>query len=1019
MRPVRLVMQAFGPYRGQQVVDFTELGVNRVFLIHGDTGAGKTTILDAMVFALYGDTSGGERRPDQMRCDQAAPDLRTEVAFDFLLGDSSFRIRRRPAQEVLGTRAGSLVSKPAEVALWERTGCAGSEEGRPLGTKIREVDAQVEGLLGFSCGQFRQVVVLPQGRFRELLASGSDRREEILRQLFRTERFRELELALAERAKSVKGKMDVLKAQREAQLGLAGAGDDAELEAMLDAAGAQSLLAAEAVEKAEIVRRQATEALSAAETTEEARRAMEEARRELEALKDRSREIDGARLRLETGSRADKVRPSADRLGAATRRLSQARDAAKAAAEALLEAQKDEQAAVAALAEQEKRRDERQGLADRVRRLEGLADAIKAWRTASEERDEAEGRAIAARTAHAKLQAEEDAARERLSALEADLGEATAAALRIEGARSRLEEAKRNEERCRRLQEAIEAVAQAERHQAELDSLAAGSLSRYEKAQTWLADIEERWTSGRAAALAAALEEGEPCPVCGSREHPAPARLTAEDVSDDALEAARAAAASTRQEYEQARDTAAAAQTGLAGLRAREASIREELGSGDLSLENARSATEQCTAELEELAARANVDALDAETREAGQRVDAAATATQAAAQTLADEEKALEGLKERLNERAAGIPEDLRPDGALEEALTRCREAHCELESALVAAQEQAAATKETRIARETTASSAAAAADKAVQEENTCRDDHLAALKAQGFSDPEDWEGCLLAEEQRTELQRVVDTHRDALQQATGRLRQAELALEAQPEAQDVAKLRACAEEAGGQYTVAVTRHADARGLVAKLEGVRRRLAEIDGEAEDVRREHSTVGVLAEAANGQNPNRISFQRWVLGVYLDEVLVAASRRLYTMSKGRYRLERQREAASRGRASGLDLAVFDEFSGASRPAVTLSGGESFLAALALALGLAQTVQEHSAGTPLETIFVDEGFGALDADALELAVDALMELQISGRLVGVISHVPELKQVIPARLEVRGGPAGSSARFIVP
>ena len=162
-----------------------------------------------------------------------------------------------------------------------------------------------------------------------------------------------------------------------------------------------------------------------------------------------------------------------------------------------------------------------------------------------------------------------------------------------------------------------------------------------------------------------------------------------------------------------------------------------------------------------------------------------------------------------------------------------------------------------------------------------------------------------------------------------------------------------------------------------------------------------------------------MSFQRWVLGVYLDEVLLVASRKLFAMSEGRYQLQRQREVAGRGRASGLDLAVFDEFSGTSRPAVTLSGGESFLAALALALGLAETVQEHAAGVPLETIFVDEGFGALDSDSLELAIDALMELQLGGRLVGVISHVPELRQVIPARLEVRGGSGGSSTRFVVP
>ena len=148
MRPIRLTMQAFGPYQEQEIVDFTELGPNRVFLIHGDTGSGKTTILDAMVFGLYGETSGGERRPDQMRCDAAPADLPTEVTFDFSLGSASLRVRRRPAQELVGAR-GARVSKPAEATLWDRTGCTDEQEGRPLTTKITEANALDQGSPGF------------------------------------------------------------------------------------------------------------------------------------------------------------------------------------------------------------------------------------------------------------------------------------------------------------------------------------------------------------------------------------------------------------------------------------------------------------------------------------------------------------------------------------------------------------------------------------------------------------------------------------------------------------------------------------------------------------------------------------------------------------------------------------------------------------------------------------------------------------------------------------------------------
>ncbi|NLD43186.1 MAG: hypothetical protein GX657_06810 [Chloroflexi bacterium] len=248
---------------------------------------------------------------------------------------------------------------------------------------------------------------------------------------------------------------------------------------------------------------------------------------------------------------------------------------------------------------------------------------------------------------------------------------------------------------------------------------------------------------------------------------------------------------------------------------------------------------------------------------------------------------------------------------------------------------------------------------------------------------------------------------------------MQQAQQIAAAQPAAPEPDTAAAALDEATAAREAALTAHADAKGHLNRLSKVRTDLEALETQSEEIRATYQTVGMLAEAAGGQNESRVSFQRWVLGVYLDEVLATAGRKLYSMSKGRYRFERQREAQSRRRPAGLDIAVFDEFSGTARPAVTLSGGESFLAALALALGLAETVQEHAAGTPLETIFVDEGFGALDPEALELAVDTLMQLQLSGRLVGVISHVAELRQVIPSRLEVRGGSTGSSTRFMVP
>jgi exonuclease SbcC len=203
-----------------------------------------------------------------------------------------------------------------------------------------------------------------------------------------------------------------------------------------------------------------------------------------------------------------------------------------------------------------------------------------------------------------------------------------------------------------------------------------------------------------------------------------------------------------------------------------------------------------------------------------------------------------------------------------------------------------------------------------------------------------------------------------------------------------------------------------------LAQLDATLARLRDLDAELATLDARHAVIGQIANVANGRNPYNMTFQRYVLGVFLDEVLYAASQRLRIMSRGRFLLRRVREAAGGRSAGGLDLEVEDTYTSTARPVSTLSGGESFLASLALALGLADVVQGYAGGIRLETIFVDEGFGTLDPEALDLAIRALRDLQQGGRLVGIISHVTELKEWIDARLEITRDRRGSSARFVI-
>ena len=1021
MRPQRLVMQAFGPYCAAETVDFSELGLNRVFLIHGDTGAGKTTVLDAMVFALYGETSGGERRGEQMRCDSAPDDLATEVVFDFSLGERSYRVRRSPKQWLAGARKSSgLVEKQAAVVFWDRTGVGAEEEGRPLAGKVREVEALVHELLGFSCDQFRQVVVLPQGRFRELLSAGSDKREEILRQLFRTDRFREVEARLAERAKEVRKEAERLEVRRSAQLELAGAEDDAELESLLGKAEEALAAAGDEVQATTSMLQAAETELQAARRALEAHAALAEARTRLEQIEARQEAVDHARTRLSAAQRAAEVEPFVLAFGEGVTRLELAltgRDEAEAAHVAAVER---EQAATEQLAKENGREQERAAALENVRELQRQAEVLVGWRQAEAEQSDARTRLEAEQATAQVAETAKDEAERRVVELAGAVDAASQAALRLGGGKDRLERAVLTEERCRRLAETRAEMEVARNECVEAESKEARLLVARDEAQGELRGLEERWRTGRAAALAATLEPGVPCPVCGATDHPAPTMVTEQDVTDETVESARSLAARAQEAYEEARAAAAAARQRSAELAAAEAAVLREAGPvGEVSLEEACAQVEACRAEVILLQEQVQAGQVQEEHALAVQARVAATEAADQAKARCAEAAQALARADERVTERGRGLRAELRMNGALEEALTKASQVAEELQAALAGAVEEQAAAKEQRISAKAALDAAVGTASTAANQEASAREAFTEALENRDFTSEDDWKQHLLDAEGRQALQQEIVAYQDELQLARGGVEEAARAVVGHESIDDLEGLQVAAEEAKAQADAALSAQAEAKSVLRRLREVQANLLALDEEAEETLAVYAVVGALADAAGGQNAGRVSFQRWVLGVYLDEVLAVAGRKLHAMSKGRYRFQRELEVQSRRRPSGLDIAVFDEFSGTARPAVTLSGGESFLAALALALGLAETVQQYAAGTPLETIFVDEGFGALDPDALELAVDTLMELQMSGRLVGVISHVPELRQVIPARLEVRGGSAGSSTRFVVP
>ena len=356
-------------------------------------------------------------------------------------------------------------------------------------------------------------------------------------------------------------------------------------------------------------------------------------------------------------------------------------------------------------------------------------------------------------------------------------------------------------------------------------------------------------------------------------------------------------------------------------------------------------------------------------------------------------------------------------PD-VLEKALGEARRVERELRVAFERAQTSAHKTEIAATGSEAARAAAAAARAGAESRAREAGARLAKRLAEAGFTDEAARQDAHRDPSVLEQLEKLVAEHEQSTLKAAERLRLAEQAAEGL-EPPDLTRL-----ETEAEACAATTRNAReaASGLRAGAEAAEKlltRLDELAGAAAGFEARYAVVGRLADVANRRNARGLSFQSYVLGAFLDDVLVAASERLRTISKSRYALERTEERSGRKLAAGLGLLVYDAWTGVARPVTTLSGGEKFMAALSLALGLAEVVQAHAGGIRLETVFVDEGFGSLDDESLDLAISSLMSLNEGGRLVGIVSHVSELRERIDARLEVSAGTSGSSARFVVP
>jgi exonuclease SbcC len=985
----RLRIAGFGPYKSEQSVDFTRFDADGIFLITGKTGAGKSSILDAICFALYGSVprfDGSELRLRSDHCDPTDPSF---VELEFTLKGESYRVYRTPRYDKPKKRGvGTTTAQPD--ARLERFDAA---SGDWVGMAARPVDVgnELSAILPLKQDQFLQVILLAQNRFQRFLLAKTDDRLTVLRTLFGTLRFQQLEADLLARRKVLDDELSLVRHEIDglvaATLRQAWRADDAlaqpappdqpDLDWFDAALAALDARLAVATGRAERAAADLAAATAECETTKDLRRRQDrrdEAARALTDLAERTPEILAIRESLRLAEQAARVWPQVRARRDADADATQAA-AAEAAARTAWQLQltdpADADADAAALAVL---------IDDRLRQLGGLDDVLVDERRLPGLHTQISD--LESRCAdHVEAL---DIARLLLLALPESIDAATDALAQARLGAARAPEARAALERAESALAAAEDVSRLETELVGVHRAEREAVTRNTAAAVRYQELVDARLGGFAVELAASLEDGRPCAVCGATEHPAPKTGDTEPVTEADLDAARTVITRRQAAVDAARAASEKVATNLTAARTRAGGKDADDLDADL-----RQAQETLAAATEH---HARVAGLEAEvTRLRNDQAEAQAAlaplqlARDEATVQLARLRTEHEGIEARVHAQRAGF-------GTVTE-----RAGH--LQAELDAARALGEALAHSAAAQQTVKAAAAAL--------------HL-QLAEEGFADEAAAVAARLTPAEVQTGQAAIRAHDDDLAAARSVLAEPALAgLPADPV--DTVPARQARDDAAAVRDAAI---AGRESLAERVTALSALVADARARfalAADLLTTQAQVRQLAAVVHGEDPNtkRMKLETYVLAAQLEEIIAAANGRLRTMTGGRYALEHDDALQYRGNQAGLGLAIRDEHTGRARATHSLSGGETFLASLALALGLAEVVSNQAGGIALDTLFVDEGFGSLDAETLETAMSTLDSLRAGGRTIGLISHVESMKEQIPAKLQIRVTPQGHS------
>ncbi|PAV28867.1 exonuclease [Virgibacillus profundi] len=1029
MKPLKLRMTAFGPYKNIEIIDFNELEQNNLFVISGNTGAGKTTIFDGICFALYGSASGTDREDNRMlRSDFADDNTHTSVELEFELKGRFYRILRQLGHVKLGNK--SRTGEKYE--FFEKVD--GKEIPCVDRQMVSEIDRKVEEIVGLTKDQFKQIVMLPQGEFRKLLTSETENKEAILRRLFKTENYKHLSELLKNKKNIIMQEFNQVNQMRDNYIqSISNVLPKREESLLFDVLSSEHYNVNQIVtgleEEAGFYRNQIELDQKKYEDTYHKHDGKQTAFHQAKALNERFEELENKENQLKelhiqspVFTKKEKQLEDAERAGNIEVFEKQAKEWRKEEKEksVILDSAKNAgknadgrfEKAEMYYKQEESNKSKRE---ETSKKLDRLTEYLPILKDIDERKRGLQELEIKGKKSASELEIVKKNVKEKNEAIEENNGKIKS----MDDAVSQLTEKQQTLNEMREQAKVLMDFIKINNRQIELDKDLHVKETAFRKIKTKYDDQELVWVNNQASLLATHLHDGEACPVCGSLDHPGGASDEEEMVTKEQLEILKKELDEKDGLYRSA----------VADLKANSVQMEEK---GE-EVANYNIHTDQVTEVKNSLVdqgirLKEEVDQLK-KLREALKQLKSSVEKENVEVKELDAKKEQLDKLYQDLRtsyetsralykEKLNNVPKEVRVLSELEKQISETKALKLKLEKAWDEAQTmfQQAKEEQTRAASNLEHAKNQLEETKAKHEkaENQFKD----ALRNASFESEESYHQAKMSEADREKWKdeiRKFNQHLSALTQQVNELRDALK----EKKRIDLTVLQQELKELKQAYELALSKLQLSKENYQEATNLKVNIIDAESQVKEHESQLSTITDLYDVIRGQNSQKISFERYLQIEYLEQIIEAANGRLARLSNGQFNLIRSDRQESHGKQSGLALDVYDSYTGQTRDVKTLSGGEKFNASLCLALGMSDVIQSFQGNITINTMFIDEGFGSLDEESLNKSIDTLIDLQQSGRMIGVISHVQELKTMFPAILEVTKTKEGySKSEFVL-